>query len=137
MPYVFLASLPSLALVFSLAQDILLDCSRVLEYAKIRTVVQSKENAMILDHHHSINARVNMSHVKPSYSHPYNLPASLLEMLCLLQVLCLLVMLCLLEVIEVLEVPCLLRLLEVVRATTAQQKNRTKDKQIRTNAIIP
>ena len=88
--------------------------------------MQSKENAMILDHHHSINARVNMSHVKPSYSHTYNLPASLLEMLCLLEVLCLLVILCPPEVIEVLEVLCLpevlclfemlclLRLLEVV-----------------------
>ena len=39
-PSVFLASLPSLSLVFSLAPDLLFDCSRVLEYAKIRTVLQ-------------------------------------------------------------------------------------------------
>ena len=75
---------------------------------------------MILDHHHSINARVNMSHVKPSYSHTYNLPASLLEMLCLLVILCppevieVLEVLCLPEVLCLFEMLCLLRLLEVV-----------------------
>ena len=37
---VFLASLLSLALVLSLAPDLLFDCSRVLEYVKIRTVLQ-------------------------------------------------------------------------------------------------
>ena len=123
MHYVFLASLPSLTLVFSLAQDLLFDCSRVIEYAKLRTVVQLKENAMILDHHHAINARVKMSHVQPSYSHPYNLPASLLEMLCLLKVLCLLVILCLLEVIEVLEVLCLLEMLCLLRLLEVVPRN--------------
>ena len=38
---VFLASLPSLALCFNLVRDLLFDCLRVLEYAKIRTVLQS------------------------------------------------------------------------------------------------
>ena len=128
-PYVFQRLSPVSLSVFSLAQDLLFDCSHALEYAKVRTVVQLKETAMILDHHHAINTRVNMSHVKPSYSHPYNLPASLLEMLCLLKVLCLLVILCLLEVIEVLEVLCLfemlclLRLLEVVPRNDCATKN--------------
>ena len=36
---VFLASLLSLALVLSRAPDLLFDCSRVLEYVKIRTVL--------------------------------------------------------------------------------------------------
>ena len=39
----FLASLPSLALCFILVPDLLFECSRLLEYAKIRTVLQSKE----------------------------------------------------------------------------------------------
>ena len=38
---IFLASLPSLAPCFSLIPDLLFDCSRVLEYVKIRTVLQS------------------------------------------------------------------------------------------------
>ena len=40
-PYTPVASLPSLAFCFSLVPDLLFDCSRVLEYAKIRTVLQS------------------------------------------------------------------------------------------------
>ena len=40
---IFLASLPSLALYFNLVPDLLFDCSCVLEYAKIRTVLQSKK----------------------------------------------------------------------------------------------
>ena len=39
---VFLASLPSLALCFQPCPDLLFDCSRVLEYEKIRTVLQSR-----------------------------------------------------------------------------------------------
>ena len=40
-----LASLtPVLLSVFSLVPDLLFDCSRVLEYAKIRTVLQSSAN---------------------------------------------------------------------------------------------
>ena len=39
---VFLASLPNLALCFQPCPDLLFDCSRVLEYAKIRTVLQSR-----------------------------------------------------------------------------------------------
>ena len=37
-----LTSLPSLAHSFSLIPDLLFDCSGVLEYAKIQTVLQSK-----------------------------------------------------------------------------------------------
>ena len=40
-PHTPVASLPSLALVFSLVPDLLFDSSRVLEHAKIRTVLQS------------------------------------------------------------------------------------------------
>ena len=36
-----LASLPSLTLRFSLVADFLFDCSRLVEYAKIRSVLQS------------------------------------------------------------------------------------------------
>ena len=39
---VFLASLTSLALCFQPHSDLLFDCSGVLEYAKIQTVLQSK-----------------------------------------------------------------------------------------------
>ena len=39
--HVFLESLLSLALCFNLVRELLFDCSRVLEYAKIRTVLQS------------------------------------------------------------------------------------------------
>ena len=43
--------------VFTLVPDLLFDCSRVLEYAKIRTVLQSRgikvgPNKLIHDHHH-------------------------------------------------------------------------------------
>ena len=38
----FSASFP----VFSLVRDLLFDCSRVLEYAKIRTVLQSSSNVV-------------------------------------------------------------------------------------------
>ena len=37
----------SLISVFSLVPDLLFDCSRVLEYAKIRTVLQSNEDPVI------------------------------------------------------------------------------------------
>ena len=40
---IFLASLPSLALYFNLVPDLLFDCSCVFDYAKIRTVLQSKK----------------------------------------------------------------------------------------------
>ena len=33
--------------VFSLVPDLLFDCSRVLEYAKIRTVLQSRKNSSL------------------------------------------------------------------------------------------
>ena len=39
------ASLPSLALCFQPRPDLLFDCSRVLEYAKIWTVLPSKAKA--------------------------------------------------------------------------------------------
>ena len=38
--------------VFSLIPDLLFDCSRVLEYAKIRTVLQSREGLMQMGRYH-------------------------------------------------------------------------------------
>jgi len=43
----FLASISSLALGFSLVPDLLFDCLHVLEYAKIRTVLQSRKQTTI------------------------------------------------------------------------------------------
>ena len=45
--YVFLASIPSLAFGFSLVPDLLFDCLHLLEYAKIRTVLQSRKQTTI------------------------------------------------------------------------------------------
>ena len=44
---VSLASIPSLALAFSLVPDLLFDCLHVLEYAQIRTILQSREQTTI------------------------------------------------------------------------------------------
>ena len=59
-----LASLTPVSLsVFSLFPDLLFDCSRVLEYAKIRTVLQSsanQERAIVLL---SVNKRTEKSKI--------------------------------------------------------------------------